>query len=65
MGKLPASVLGALIREYIIWYFAARFSARSRLVVEGREDSAYLLSPAKVLVVLRGILTEPEDLCVC
>lgn len=41
-----------LDQEMNSWYFAARFSARSRLVVEGREDSAYLLSPAKVLVVL-------------
>lgn len=28
--------------------YAARFSAKSRLVVQGREDSAYLLESAKV-----------------
>ncbi|KAL0019092.1 hypothetical protein WJX77_000912 [Trebouxia sp. C0004] len=33
----------------------ARFSAKSRLVVEGREDSAYLLSPAKA-----GTAKEPD-----
>ena len=33
----------------MVFCCAARFSAKSRLILQGREDSAYLLGSAKVV----------------